>query len=1142
MKKQTKKTKLFKQSRISNCTLPLRMLAGFEGLEPRQMLAANVLDSGEAILPAPGSTQDVEFLVSIPDGSSSTTAVLLISVAPTSGSSLDPATPVVTADGGGTVTPLRSFTQADAVSETIVVAVPAGNHSIQVAGEGNTSGGYAVSVSLAGDVDVADQQVSEFEEMMATAAFIQASGTGNFVTNHFYWVNGIDTTQDLYDAGFDTNGNGTIDSVDIQDVRANVGIGSVSVELRVDDEGPVFGDVQLVNDTGVSDTDGITTDPSVRVNVTDASPIARLEGALDGGAAVVISGLDLNSGAFTISQANLDTVAGGTLSDGPHTLTLTATDDLDNSSSTSIDFTFIRNNSTPVANAIAGQTATEDSVFTFDVSSSFSDADAGDFLTFSGNSLPGWLTANSQGILSGTPRNDDVGSTNVSVTATDTQGASVSATIAINVLNTNDAPILTQAIPNQDADEDDAFSFDFRPFFSDPDGDNLSFSAVQGTNFATGVALPAWLSDSDGVLSGNPTAADAGVYNIAVTAVDPTGASVETTFQITVTNLNDAPTLLNNIDDQNTTEDQPFSLDISPFFDDEDPGDTITFSISNLPSWLSLGASSGLLTGTPGDNDVGTTSLTVQATDSFGASTSDTFNITVTNVNDAPVLDNQNFTVDPAATNGTVVGTIVVNDPDPGDSFTIAVLSGDPNGIFAVNATTGVITVADASGLVDGAFVNLNLEVTDEAGETDTGTAQIAISSNFAPVAVNDDAGSVFDNKTLDIDVLSNDTDPDGDSLSVQSVDATSAEGASLTINADGTITYDPRLVDSLSGLGNGQNVTDSFEYVVSDGEGGFDTGTVTVTVTGTDVAEYRLEVINANGNVVNTVSVGDTFTLVAYVRDVQQSPEGVFSAYIDVDYPAALATPDGAIVHSSTYPSGTSGTNTTPGLLDEVGGVDGLTPLGGNEFEVFRQQFTASAPGSLDFQSNATEDQVQHPTLIFNDNVNLPTNQIIFGSTTVSVTGAAPPLSDNAGAFSHNAVNPYDVNGDGAVSPLDALLAINAFETGVAGPNTFPDVNGDSAMSPIDPLLVINELVEADGDATADNGGVQSDVSQAELQSAFDFVFEELEDDDLTISQLANLDSSLIVAILQVVSADASEQDGLWDQLAADLAAALSD
>ena len=74
----------------------------------------------------------------------------------------------------------------------------------------------------------------------------------------------------------------------------------------------------------------------------------------------------------------------------------------------------------------------------------------------------------------------------------------------------------------------------------------------------------------------------------------------------------------------------------------------------------------------------------------------------------------------------------------------------------------------------------------------------------------------------ITIDVLANDTDADGDAMSVTEV-AQPAHGA-VVLNADGTVTYTPDA---------NYNGTDSFTYTISDGAGGFDTATVSLSVTG---------------------------------------------------------------------------------------------------------------------------------------------------------------------------------------------------------------------------------------------------------------------------------------------------------------------
>ena len=89
---------------------------------------------------------------------------------------------------------------------------------------------------------------------------------------------------------------------------------------------------------------------------------------------------------------------------------------------------------------------------------------------------------------------------------------------------------------------------------------------------------------------------------------------------------------------------------------------------------------------------------------------------------------------------------------------------------------------------------------------------------------------------------MANDTDPDGDALSVDQLNgtggtapftATTGKGATVTLNADGSFSYDPTASAVLEALPRGQTTTDTFTYRANDGHGGTATATVTITVTG---------------------------------------------------------------------------------------------------------------------------------------------------------------------------------------------------------------------------------------------------------------------------------------------------------------------
>jgi hypothetical protein len=74
-----------------------------------------------------------------------------------------------------------------------------------------------------------------------------------------------------------------------------------------------------------------------------------------------------------------------------------------------------------------------------------------------------------------------------------------------------------------------------------------------------------------------------------------------------------------------------------------------------------------------------------------------TVTVSLTNVNEVPIINNQSFSVAENSSNGTNVGTVVASDPDAGQTLTYSILSGNTSGAFAINASTGVLTVANSS-------------------------------------------------------------------------------------------------------------------------------------------------------------------------------------------------------------------------------------------------------------------------------------------------------------------------------------------------------------------------------------------------------------------------------------------------------------
>ncbi|NJN88174.1 MAG: hypothetical protein HC881_20125, partial [Leptolyngbyaceae cyanobacterium SL_7_1] len=394
------------------------------------------------------------------------------------------------------------------------------------------------------------------------------------------------------------------------------------------------------------------------------------------------------------------------------------------------------NDAPTVTGAIAAQTATEGVAFAFTVPAGFfTDVDAGDSLTYtatltSAGLLPAWLSFDpTTQTLSGTPGDGDGGTLAIRITATDGALASVSADFQLVVNNVNTPPFLVTPIADQSIQEDSAFSFSIPPTsFGDSDvGDRLTYSVTQ----ESGAPLPSWLGfePTTRTLSGTPTNAEVGSLTLIVTATDSATQAISDTVVLTVTNVNDAPTLVSPIADQTPTIDTPFTLTLPPTtFNDIDGGDSLSYSVSRsdggtLPSWLNFDSASLTLSGTPTSNDIGTVSIQIIATDLAGTSSSDSFDVTIAPiVNTPPIV--ANALPDQSATEGTpfsfAIAPTSFTDPDVGDRLTYTARQANGNALpnwLIFNP----ITVSFEGTPLRGDVASLTIEVT----ATDTGFNQV---------------------------------------------------------------------------------------------------------------------------------------------------------------------------------------------------------------------------------------------------------------------------------------------------------------------------------------------------------------------------------------------------------------------------------
>ncbi len=199
---------------------------------------------------------------------------------------------------------------------------------------------------------------------------------------------------------------------------------------------------------------------------------------------------------------------------------------------------------------------------------------------------------------------------------------------------------------------------------------------------------------------------------------------------------------------------------------------------------------------------------------------------------------------------------------------------------------------------------------------------------------------------------------------------------------------------------------TDTFDYTVSDGNGGMDTATVTVSVEETPpLVNFRLEALNDSGQSIDAIMVGESFTLRGYVEDIRVSSLGAFSAYLDVLYDSGLVSVNAPITDGGgLYTVARDGSTATPGLLDEVGGILGgvvdeseASPVGSGAFVLFEVSMQANSGGQVHFTGNPSDNLPLHEVTVFGESLPLSDSSITFTGDSLLITNEGPIANDDA-------------------------------------------------------------------------------------------------------------------------------------------------
>lgn len=362
-------------------------------------------------------------------------------------------------------------------------------------------------------------------------------------------------------------------------------------------------------------------------------------------------------------------------------------------------------------------------------------------------------------------------------------------------------------------------------------------------------------------------------------------------------------------------------------------------------------------------------------------------------------------------------------------------------------------------------------------------TIEVVPRGTELPFAVDDSTAELLLNSTSFINVLANDIVGTSGPLRITSV--TQPVNGVVSIDNRGTTNpSDDRIqfVPFTSSLG----FSDQFTYTIADSRGFTSTATVTLKVGDTsldDRLKIQLKAFNLNGQPISSITVGSQFELRGYVQDLRfpNTQSGVFAAYQDILYDKNLVnvqtSPSGLgfqiefAAGPNGYSNGKSGDIRIPGLINEVGSFqDSSSPLGTSELLQFSIRMRANTPGTARFIADPADISPFHDSLLYSDPRNkVPYNQISYIPADLTIIGGS---GSGGGEGNTNPYDRFDVNDDGFVSPIDALILVNQVNSNgggalgsgggegeSSGEKYYVDVNEDGFLSPLDILWVVNRI-----------------------------------------------------------------------------------
>lgn len=545
-----------------------------------------------------------------------------------------------------------------------------------------------------------------------------------------------------------------------------------------------------------------------------------------------------------------------------------------------------------------------------------------------------------------------------------------------------------------------------------------------------------------------------------------------------------------------------FNIDSTWFTDVDDPNSLLLSVVQSngqdLPAWLTLNALTGVLSGTPTNDDVGDLNLVIRSSDPAGLSAEIPLFLTVFNTNDTPtgvVLVGNNVTEN---SSNVFVGTLFGSDPDSTDTVSFSI----SDSRFQIRGNQLFVAPGQAINFEQTPFINLNVRVTDSGSPALFFDQNIRLNvidvNEFAPalrpttIRIPENLPAASAAGTL--------LAPDGDSAQRVRYRFVGTPPTMFTINPEtGLVSLKTDAVLNFE-------TTDSFQFFVE----AFDSGAPQLATTAS--VNVMIEDVNEYDPVITTESIS---------LSESQPPDVVFATIQATDLDVRQT-----LVYSLVAPESRFTINSLTGGLSLVRGglfdyeqstTTTLTVRATDPAGRFAEQIvtvnivdandppTAAMIPVTSVLANVTgvdlglitisdQDAGQAYTIqvlddrfmVLNGRLLLAPGKYVSDSDPANLVipiivkelgpnGLSYPLSINISRISNpkpwqNPTNPLNVDGIGGVDPLDVLDLVNAINSNRQGvlPSPRPsstlnesyyDVDGDGSLNPLDVLAVVNFL-----------------------------------------------------------------------------------